>query len=95
MSSTIAAVDVIATHYGARELLRHEVHLVRSFRAAKKSKAPSTMSLFSTPKTIRGTIERFVPRGKAQRSVLAHERSCQPGHCAVHILGSDFSLSGF
>ena len=91
MSSAVTAIDVIAAHHSAGELLRHEVHLVRGFRAAEKSKAPPTISGFRAAKPIRGTIKRFVPRSGAQRSVVADKRFCEPGHCVVHIQRSDFS----
>src|SRR5438105_859819 len=35
VSSSVAAVDVVAVHDRARELLRHEVHLIGGLRAAE------------------------------------------------------------
>ena len=35
MSSTVTAVDVVASHHDASEFLRDEIHFVRRFRATE------------------------------------------------------------
>src|SRR5207249_11768110 len=53
MSSTVTAVDVVASHHDASEFLRDEIHFVRSFRATEHSECPGTTLIQGSLQSIR------------------------------------------
>jgi hypothetical protein len=62
MSSSIAAVDVVAADDRASELLSDVVHLVRGLRAAEHSERVRSAALRSVGERGCSSIERLVPR---------------------------------
>src|SRR5437868_12414564 len=71
VSSAVAAIDVIASHDNARELLRNKVHLVRRLRATEQpERLPSTL-INRGFQTAHGPIHCFVPCSRAQGTAAA------------------------
>ncbi len=62
MSSSVAAVDVVAANGSADELLGCEIHLVGSLGTAKHSEGGWTMSLHGGANAGSGTVQRLFPK---------------------------------
>src|SRR5207244_5890713 len=74
VSGAVAAVDVVRGEGDAAELLRREVDLVRRLRAAEDADALAAALGEHTSEALGRAVERLVPRGRAQASILADER---------------------
>ncbi len=87
VSRTVAAIDVVASHDDARELLCHEVHFVRRLGTAEQPEG-RTLVLFEAA---RRSLERFVPACGAERapvSLVAYHRLRQSLVAFSHNAGS-------
>ncbi len=78
MSSSIAAVDVVAADDRTSELLGDVVHLVGGLRAAEHPKGASAATLPRVGQSRSGAVERLVPGSAAQGSAITHEGMRQP-----------------
>src|SRR5881409_228638 len=67
MSSPVAAIDVVASHHDASELLRNEIHFVRRFRATEHAERPASRLSQRAFETTCRPVQSFVPSGRAQR----------------------------
>src|SRR5215469_9708585 len=86
VSSTVAAVYIVAAHYGAHELLRDVVQLVRRFRTAEHPERlrPVFLHLLANPRGQQ--IQRLVPACRAVAVSFSNQRRCEPAskvlwHC--------------
>ena len=77
VSSSIAAVDVVAADDRAGELLGDVIHLVGRLRAAKHAKRTGAAAIPSVAQAQSGALERLFPR-RATQITVAHERMRQP-----------------
>src|SRR5262249_14022809 len=78
VSSSVAAVDVVAAHHGPGELLGHVVHLVRGLRAAEHAERLSPVPLSGGREPGRRAVKGLVPGRRAQRPVVTDKRLRQP-----------------
>ena len=75
VSSTVAAVYIVAADHRSRELLCNEVHLVGRLRAAEHPEALRTMRFDRAAKALCSAVQRFIPACRTQLAVLADQRS--------------------
>ncbi len=78
VSSSIAAIDVVAADDRANELLGDVIHLVGGLRAAKHSKRASAAALSRVAQSRCCALEGLVPGGAAQGPAVTHEWMRQP-----------------
>ena len=79
MSGTVAAIDIVAAHHDARELLRDEVHLVRALGATEHPKRTRAVLSDGLAEAAGGEIERLAPFDGAQLAGVADHWLSQPG----------------
>ena len=84
VSSSVAAIDVVAVHHHASELLRHIVHLVGGFRTTEKPERVASVCGFCLPKTLCSAVERLVPSRRAKRAIVADKRGREAGTVGFH-----------
>ncbi len=70
VSRAVTAIDVVASHDDACELLCHEVHLVRRLGAAEQTEGRALVLFEAACRA----LERFVPARGAERAPVAHHR---------------------
>src|SRR5215475_7569968 len=78
MSSTVAAINVVAADDGANEFLRGVVQFVGGFGTTKHAKRARAMQRHLFLKPFRSALHCFVPCRRALFAIFADERSCQP-----------------
>src|SRR5579864_5707000 len=87
MSSSVAAVDVVAADDRTDELLRDEIHLVGRLGAAEAPErvgpAPDRLT-----KSRGGGVERHLPGRRLERAVHPNKRRRQPPQVAAHLFRS-------
>ena len=84
VSSSIAAVDVVAADDATSELLRDVVHLVGRLRAAEHPVRAGRPSIAGVAQGRCGAVERFVPGGAPQIAAVAYERVRQSNVVCAH-----------
>lgn len=77
VSSSIAAIDVVAADDRTSELLRDIVHLVGSLRTAKHPVGARCAAIARVAQRGRRTVECLVPTRAAQAVAVAHQRMRQ------------------
>ena len=74
VSSTVTAVDVVASDDHARELLGKEVQLVGRLGATEEAERVGPTCLFRGSESGGSPIQRLVPRGNTKPAILSYER---------------------
>src|SRR5439155_3390581 len=83
VSSSVAAVDVVAVHDRAGELLRHKVHLVGRLRAAEHAERLRSL-LTRRLKTGGGSGQRLFPGRGAKAPAVSDQRLGQTAKATIH-----------
>src|SRR5216683_2888370 len=83
VSSPVTAVDVVAVHRDASELLRDVVHLVALFGAAEHTESIRALVPGGRDAGLR-PLERLFPRGRAQPPVISDQRFRQTDKPVIH-----------
>jgi hypothetical protein len=78
VSSTVAAIDVVAADYGAHKFLRGVIQLIGGLRATEHSKCLRPAQSDFAAKSFGDAIERLLPCCGAMLSILANQRSGEP-----------------
>src|SRR5262245_59896458 len=78
VSSSVAAVDVVAAHHVPGELLGHVVHLVGGLRAAEHAERLGRVLLRGESETCGRAVQRLIPSGWPQLAVVLDQRLRQP-----------------
>ena len=84
VSSSVAAIDVVAVHHHASELLRHKVHLVGGFRTTEKPERIASVCGLCLEKTLRSAVKRLVPSRRAKRAIVTDKRGREAGTVGFH-----------
>jgi hypothetical protein len=73
VSGAVAAVDIIAPHDSARELLREKIQFVGRLGAAEQAESVRSARFLCAGKAGCGQRERLVPRSSTQLAVTANK----------------------
>ena len=84
VSSSIAAVDVVAADDATSELLRDVVHFVGGLRAAEHPVRAGRVAIARVAQRRRRAVEGFVPRGSPQIAAFTYERMRQSNVVCAH-----------
>ena len=73
VSSTVTAIDVVCSHYGADKFLRRVVQLVRGLGAAEHAEIARIVPRNGSPESRGNAVQRLVPRGRTMAAVVADQ----------------------
>jgi hypothetical protein len=81
VSSTVAAIYIVAADDRANEFLRGVIELVGRFGATEHAESARTVCSDLGAESIGGARECFVPGRRAMLAIFADEWSCEPFAC--------------
>jgi len=74
VSSTVAAVDIIAADHRPDELLRNIVKFIGGFRATEHAERVRPVFLFLAPEAFRYPVQSLIPSGGTVPSIFTDKR---------------------
>jgi hypothetical protein len=74
VSSTVAAIDIVAADHRPHELLRNIVKFVGGFRATEHAERVRPVLFFLAPEAFRYPVQSLIPSGGTMPSILTDKR---------------------